>query len=567
MTPHKLPKRGTALLLSLSLLLSLTACGSGTKATTMYLKRAEGTVDVSDDAGADVPVLEDLGLYSGYDVYTDSDSFAWINLDNVKLTKMDQNSEIAIQKDGRDLEIQVLSGSLFFNVTDPLEDDETMNIRTSTMLVGIRGTCGWVEVPDDEHMNLYLLEGWVKCTADENVSTVSAGEMAAMTEDGEITVTQFTAEDVPGFVREEVEEDDDLAEAILEDSGIDVLAPDPMEQAMEQYRRIIGDAQSYDIYHTFRESYETVTGNYKYALVPMDESNPVPALLLSQETYITQEDITEQVGILLPQSPYYNYWTEMFQYIPDSGNVKSFDGPWEGIDFITGEARKIFMDGSGNGALGYHAAKADRGEYLTHQIVRWVIDGEYCDMITLWESQLGQFPEDVVFQELSWYDVGDLSGLDNWPSDTQPSAVTPDISDITVIGAGDTDLPTDGDRIVFTGTLGNYTYNEVLALQGVSDPNPGYSDPNETMWLIVLDTPQSMKLREHGGDEYSEQLVVSLISVWDISELEQYDGEHMIFSIDPSETYWPSDTSLPLGQPGTRDVNVLGPVGMIVMGL
>lgn len=60
-----LPDRCAALLLALSLLLELAACGNGAKAVTMHLKHTEGAVAVSDDAGADVPALEDLGLYSG----------------------------------------------------------------------------------------------------------------------------------------------------------------------------------------------------------------------------------------------------------------------------------------------------------------------------------------------------------------------------------------------------------------------------------------------------------------------------------------------------------------------
>ena len=94
--------------------------------------------------------------------FSSSASFAWINLDDVKLAKLDEKSEIAIQKEDKRLELEVKSGSLFFNVTQPLEDDETMNIRTSSMVVGIRGTCGWVEVPDASHMNVYLLEGKVE---------------------------------------------------------------------------------------------------------------------------------------------------------------------------------------------------------------------------------------------------------------------------------------------------------------------------------------------------------------------------------------------------------------------
>ena len=141
-------------------LLPLSACSGGTSAATMHLRRTEGTVSVSNGDGKDVPALDNLGLYSGYGVNTRSASYAWIDLDDVKLTKLDQNSEISIEQDGKKLDIQLKSGSLFFNVTEPLADDETMNIRTSTMLVGIRGTSGWVEERGGLS-RVYLLEGKV----------------------------------------------------------------------------------------------------------------------------------------------------------------------------------------------------------------------------------------------------------------------------------------------------------------------------------------------------------------------------------------------------------------------
>lgn len=210
--------------------LFLTACGPNAAATTMHLKRTEGTVGIVDGGGKDIVPAENLGLYSGYGVDTQSASYAWIDLDEVKLTKLDQDSEIVIQKEGRKLEIEVKSGSLFFNVTQPLEDNETMEIRTSSMMVGIRGTCGWVEAPDKTHMNVYLLEGEVRCEAEGESETVQAGEMAVLTEDGTITVAEFSASDIPEFVVEEIKGDDDLINAILSDSGIDVLNPiDPQD--------------------------------------------------------------------------------------------------------------------------------------------------------------------------------------------------------------------------------------------------------------------------------------------------------------------------------------------------
>ena len=138
----------------------------------------------------------------------------------MKLTKLDQDSEIAITKEGKELEIEVKSGNLFFNVTEPLADDETMDIRTSTMMVGIRGTCGWVTQD-----TAALLEGTVEVTAGERSVTISTGEIAVLTADGNIDVRPFRAASVPDFVRAEFEEDSALAEAVLNASGLDVLDP------------------------------------------------------------------------------------------------------------------------------------------------------------------------------------------------------------------------------------------------------------------------------------------------------------------------------------------------------
>ena len=229
-------RRGTALMLVFCMVFSFalgcTGCGGGTgggmgagasaSAASMFLRKTEGTVAVADAGGADVAPEENLGLYSGYTVGTKAESFAWIDLDKVKLAKLDENSTAAITKDGKNLTVDVTAGSMFFNVTEPLADDETMEIRTSSMLVGIRGTCGWVEVPDSGTMRVYILEGRVECTADGNTETVNAGEMAEMKEDGTVTVKAFAVPDVPVFVAQELEADETLSEAVRTASGIDM---------------------------------------------------------------------------------------------------------------------------------------------------------------------------------------------------------------------------------------------------------------------------------------------------------------------------------------------------------
>ncbi|MCI8878860.1 MAG: hypothetical protein HFF78_07815, partial [Oscillospiraceae bacterium] len=97
----------------------------------------------------------------------------------------------------------------------------TMTIRTADLLVGIRGTCGWV---DAEKKQAALLEGKIRCAADGERANVSAGEKVLLGEDGQLTVTPLTVRDVPEFVRAEFEEDEDFRQEILDDIGLDVCA-------------------------------------------------------------------------------------------------------------------------------------------------------------------------------------------------------------------------------------------------------------------------------------------------------------------------------------------------------
>lgn len=234
----------TALLLAAALLLS--ACGPKAAAATMHLMKTEGTVGVVDGEGKDIKPKENLGLYDGYGVDTREESYAWINLDEVKLTKLDQDSEIEIRKEDKRLEIEVKSGSLFFHVTEPLEDDETMTIRTSSMMVGIRGTCGWVETSDEKHLSVYVLEGTVECTVegpDGKITTasISGGETALMSaeqDEDAIALGSFREAGVPDFVRDELEEDEDLCGLIEEASGLDILNWNPVAELAAGLERI-----------------------------------------------------------------------------------------------------------------------------------------------------------------------------------------------------------------------------------------------------------------------------------------------------------------------------------------
>ena len=72
------------LLLVLVMLLSA-SCGRN-RATTMKLIKTDGEVGVENEKGKSVDLIENPGLYNGYGIGTQPKSFAWIDLDDTKLT-------------------------------------------------------------------------------------------------------------------------------------------------------------------------------------------------------------------------------------------------------------------------------------------------------------------------------------------------------------------------------------------------------------------------------------------------------------------------------------------------
>ena len=127
-------------------------------AATMRIKKTEGAVKVAESTGREVSILKNMKLKNGHEVGTEEESYAWISLDDVKLLKMDALSEAIIRKKGKKLEILLESGNLFFEVSEPLGDEEVLNIRTSTMTVGIRGTSGWLNIIDGTTVRIGVLE-------------------------------------------------------------------------------------------------------------------------------------------------------------------------------------------------------------------------------------------------------------------------------------------------------------------------------------------------------------------------------------------------------------------------
>ena len=137
-------------------------------ATTMRVIRYEGTVNMEED-GILQTIRENLRLKSGNTIDTAEQSLVSIGLDEVKVVTLDEQSSANFTQSGKNLKLNLTKGSLYFDVQKPLAADENFDIATSTMIVGIRGTSGWVSVEGD-HESLILGDGHVHVIATNPVT-------------------------------------------------------------------------------------------------------------------------------------------------------------------------------------------------------------------------------------------------------------------------------------------------------------------------------------------------------------------------------------------------------------
>ena len=214
----------------------LTPAMAADKAKTIRLIRTEGTVTVTNSSGENLDIWEDMRLYSGDHVTTAAESYAYLMLDEAKAAKMDASTDVEVRSRGRKLELLLNSGNIYFGVSVPLEEDENLNIRTSSIAMGIRGTAGWVEAIEEGHSKVYILEGTVTGTVTDPVSgqskstTLHGGECAdfytydASVPGDKVAIVrgQFTRGDIGGYVLKEVAGKDELIQKIYDDSGIDL---------------------------------------------------------------------------------------------------------------------------------------------------------------------------------------------------------------------------------------------------------------------------------------------------------------------------------------------------------
>ncbi len=202
------------------------------RATTMRILRIEGVVNLEED-GLEKTISDNLRLKDGNAINTAEKSLASIGLDDTKIVTLDELSRAEIEKAGKKLDLNITRGSLFFEVSKPLEESESFNIHTSTMVVGIRGTSGYVTVAGGQE-GLIITDGTVHVigtnptTGEVKEIDVSAGNRVTvyLYNDREVDSIMFEVEpiterDLPEFVLQYQREHPELLDKVIAQTGWD----------------------------------------------------------------------------------------------------------------------------------------------------------------------------------------------------------------------------------------------------------------------------------------------------------------------------------------------------------
>ena len=211
-----------------SILAVIFARRANISAVVMRLIRLEGEVTLYDASGQNVSILEDMKLHSGNSLKTGSDGLVDLSLDDTKFLTIENTSNVEFEKKGKALSLHLTEGRLFFNVTQKLADDESMEISTSNMVVGIRGTSGYVDA--DVH-DIYVGDGVVHLTATDKRTgkkveiDIYAGQKAHVREStseedpATFEVENFTVQDIPKQMLRNIVMNPDLFTRVVDATG------------------------------------------------------------------------------------------------------------------------------------------------------------------------------------------------------------------------------------------------------------------------------------------------------------------------------------------------------------
>jgi hypothetical protein len=200
----------------------------------MRLLHVEGTVNIEDGKGKVKPVFDNVRFQSGDALNTGIDGLASVGLDDTKIVTLQNESRAEFMKKGKNLQLKVTKGAVFFNVTEKLRADESFDIKTSTMTAGIRGTSGitFFDAKDNNRETLIVTDGTVEVSAtnpdtgETKTATVKGGQKIKvyLFSDRKVDSVRFDLEDIheedlAGFGFSTAADDEELMKRICAYTG------------------------------------------------------------------------------------------------------------------------------------------------------------------------------------------------------------------------------------------------------------------------------------------------------------------------------------------------------------
>lgn len=205
---------------------------SDINAKTMRIVRAEGTVRLEQREGPTKNVTKKTRFQSGDSVLTGIDGSAVVEMDDTKKAVLQSESRAEFIKKNNQYEIVLTKGSLFFDVSEKLNDGETFEIKTNSITAGIKGTSGYFSYEGEGSESLIVTDGNVIVTAtnpdtgEKKYAEIHGGQkltanvFPGKANDGvELIIEDVTEKDLPDFVLLTIADNDKLLDRVCGSNG------------------------------------------------------------------------------------------------------------------------------------------------------------------------------------------------------------------------------------------------------------------------------------------------------------------------------------------------------------
>ena len=204
-------------------------------ASAMRLLHYEGDVEILDASGSPRFVMENVRFDSGEAMRTGKDSSASVGMDESRIVSLDEETTVEFVKKSNAMELNLKEGKLLLDVQEKLDENETFDIQTATMVVGIRGTVLFVTSEKSEAglvSRMGVLEGTAQVTYREASGSkrqvpVPAGMKVMLHDpdgDGNVDtapeITAVTQADLNGFPGSVLESEPALRQRVEKAGGI-----------------------------------------------------------------------------------------------------------------------------------------------------------------------------------------------------------------------------------------------------------------------------------------------------------------------------------------------------------